>query len=165
LIQRLIRRLTPLYGRPVVVCRDPAPFQGLEADVITDRISGKGAPGGLHAALTASTTPWVFLMACDMPWVEPRLLELLARHREGMDAVVPLWDRRPQTLCALYSNRLQEPLEHALPGNPSFRDVLAGARTAWVPEEEVAMVSDGQAFQNINTPEDLARAGGHLPEP
>ena len=53
------------------------------------------------AALEEVTTPWIFALATDMPFVEPALIELLAQRRAGFDAVVPVADGHPQPLCGL----------------------------------------------------------------
>src|SRR5512139_3143748 len=57
------------FGRAIVVANDARPYADLGVPVVPDAIPGRGAPGGLHAALSAAGTPWVFAAGCDMPFL------------------------------------------------------------------------------------------------
>lgn len=63
--------------------------------------------GPLHAlARIEPTASKVFVLACDIPLFDPRLISLLnAELQQEDDAVVPLWNGTPQPLCALYRDR------------------------------------------------------------
>ena len=64
---------------------------------------GGGPKSGIHGALLNARHPRVFVVASDMPGVDPRLPAVLARH-DGVDAVVPRWANGwVEPLCALYS--------------------------------------------------------------
>src|SRR5687768_4973345 len=62
----------------------------LDVPCVFDLIPDRGPLGGLHAALSYARTPWIFLLACDMPLLTSEFLKLLASH-VGRDfaAVVP----------------------------------------------------------------------------
>lgn len=48
----------------------------------------------------------VFVLACDVPLFDPRLVAMLdSQLQQEDDAVVPLWQGTPQPLCALYRDR------------------------------------------------------------
>jgi len=50
-----------------------------ETGVIADEQPGLGPLGGLATALGAITTPYAFVIACDMPFAQPALIRLQAR--------------------------------------------------------------------------------------
>lgn len=161
LAARTLRLFSRLFGASLVVANDPAPYRPLGVPVVGDRIPDRGAPGGLHAALHAAATPWVFTAACDMPFVSEAGVALLTARREGAAAVVPRWGGRLEPLHALWSRACLPALEQALlEGEPSLQSLarLVGAR---VVEESAWRVidPDGRAFENVNTPEDAARLG------
>ncbi len=158
---RTLRLYGRLFGASLVVANEPAPYLPLGAPVVGDRIAGRGAPGGLHAALHAAATPWIFAAACDMPFVSAAGVALLASLRAGAPAVVPRWGGRFEPLHALWHRDALPLLEEALlAGEPSLQALvrLVGAR---VVEESVWRMTDpdGRAFENANTPEDAARLG------
>src|SRR5207245_11301745 len=68
-----------------------------------DAVQGSGPLGGLAAALQASPHQLVAAIAVDMPWVDPRLLLLLLEQIGTLDACVPVTDRGPEPLHAVYS--------------------------------------------------------------
>jgi molybdopterin-guanine dinucleotide biosynthesis protein A len=158
---RSLRLFARLFGGLLVVANDPRPWVGLGAPVVPDRIPGKGAPGGLHAALSAAATPWVFSAACDMPFLSEAGVALLAARRAGAAAVVPRWGGRLEPLHALWSRRCLPVLEAALlRGDPSLQRLAAEVGAAVVEEEAWRQVDpEGRAFENVNTPEDAARLG------
>jgi molybdopterin-guanine dinucleotide biosynthesis protein A len=158
---RTLRLFGRLFGAALIVANDPAPYARLGAPVVADRIPGRGSPGGLHAALHAAATPWVFAAACDMPFVSAAGVALLAARREGALAVVPRFAGRLEPLHALWSRECLPALEAALrEGEPSLQELAALVGARIVEESAWRMIDpDGRAFENVNTPEDAARLG------
>src|SRR5512138_2118572 len=74
LAARSVALLRRVFGRAMLVANDAAPYAALGVPVVPDAVRGRGAPGGLHAALAAAETPWVFVAACDMPFLDARAL-------------------------------------------------------------------------------------------
>src|SRR5947199_9031223 len=97
--------LTPRSRRVCVVSsREDADTHGLP--VVRDLYEGRGALGGVHAALARCTARWAFIVSCDLPFVTRELFERLASFRlqDGVEAVAPIQDDgRQQPLCALYA--------------------------------------------------------------
>src|SRR5512143_4248749 len=78
---RTLRIFGALFGASLVVANDPAPYGALGVPVVGDRFAGKGAPGGVHAALASAGTPWVFTAACDMPSLSEEAVAYLVARR------------------------------------------------------------------------------------
>jgi molybdopterin-guanine dinucleotide biosynthesis protein A len=136
--------------------------QAPELSNVPDINPGWGALGGLHTALTACTSTWAAVVACDLPFVSPDLFRHLATLREGFDAVVPVQpDGRQQPLCALYRTELCLPVaaELVAAGERKPRALLARVKTRWVPQEELDhLPGAANFFMNVNSPADYARA-------
>jgi molybdopterin-guanine dinucleotide biosynthesis protein A len=161
----VFRRVFPAI---VLVANDPEPYEALGVRTVPDRIPGKGAPGGLHAALAAATTPWVFTAGCDMPFLGEAPIRYLAAHRgEGSLAVVPVWNGIPQPLHAFWSTAALPLVQTLLAaGDPSLQAVVRESGAHLVTEEEWRSVDPrGLAFENANTPADLIRLGLARPQP
>lgn len=150
-----------LFGRALVVANDPAPYAALGARIVPDLLAGRGAPGGLHAALAAAETAWVFAAGCDMPFLDGAAIAFLAARREGAEAVLVRAGGRLEPLHAFWSRACLAPLEALLAaGEPSLRE-LAGAVNARVVEEPEWRTVDPalRSLENANTPADAARLG------
>jgi molybdopterin-guanine dinucleotide biosynthesis protein A len=159
------RLLRSLFDEVLLSADDPAPYAALGLTAVPDRLPGKGAPGGLHALLAAARAEWVFVAACDMPFLSEAGIRLLAARRSGADVVLVRWRGLVEPLHAFWSRRCLPLLEARLAGgDPSFRDIAAAVRCAEVGEAEWASIDpEGRAFSNVNTPEDAARLGVDLP--
>ncbi|MCJ2669121.1 MAG: molybdenum cofactor guanylyltransferase [Thermoplasmata archaeon] len=84
-------------------------FAGADVDVRGDIVSGVGPIGGLYSALMNARHERVFVLACDMPHLDPRILTLLLEHGES-ELVVPKWrNGYLEPLCSLYS-KTQAPI-------------------------------------------------------
>ena len=81
-------------------------IDAIVADVpfIFDLYENRGPLGGLHSALADAKTPWIFMLACDYPFVSPELIKMLSEkidHKYG--CIVPEQnDGRLQPLCGFY---------------------------------------------------------------
>lgn len=167
----LLRRTLDVLGagcdEVLVAADDARPFPGLR--VVPDAYPGRGAPGGVQAACAAARTEWVLAVGSDLPHVEPAVLDVLWRRRDGADAVAAtLFRGRPEPLLAFYRSR---PCALAFgsalgAGAPSFAELFAAVRAELVPADALRAVDpELRSFTNLNTPEALAAAGVRLPDP
>jgi molybdenum cofactor guanylyltransferase len=147
-----------------LVASTPEQFLGLGAGLpfIFDLYAGRGPLGGLHAALAYARTEWIFVTACDYPFISVDLLKYLAGLINGtFDAIVSTQpDGRLQPLCAFYRTKpCLEIAEEFLSNNrptPPLRAIFDRVRTRTVPFDEIAHLSNAENFFfNINTPSDL----------
>lgn len=78
---------------------------------IFDLVPDRGPLGGLHAALADVQKPWIFVLACDYPFVSADLIRLLADNvSDEYGAIVPeQYDGRLQPLCAFYRTEIARP--------------------------------------------------------
>jgi len=157
---RTLRLFGDLFGESLIVANDAAPYEVFGAPVVPDRIPGKGAPGGLHAALSAATTRWVFTAGCDMPFLSAEPISWLASRRDA-PAVAVVWRGRLEPLHAFWSKECLPTVERMLrAGNPSMWKLATACGAHFVAEEEWRAVDpEGRSFENANTPEDVARLG------
>ena len=167
LAARTLEIFAALFERSLLVTSDPAPYQDLSVPLLADRVPGKGAPGGLHAALHAARSGWVFAAACDMPFLREEPIRFLAARRAGVLAVLVRCGGRLHPLHALWSRDCLPALEELLAsGEPSLRDLALSVPTRVIEEAEWLEVDPGgRALENANTPGDLSRLGLLPPPP
>jgi molybdopterin-guanine dinucleotide biosynthesis protein A len=145
----------------VAVVGNDAAAAPLKLPVIADIYPGWGALGGVHAALSACTTEWALIVACDFPLVTSALFLRLGGLRAGFAAVAPIQrDEIPQPLCALYrvDPCCQQAERLIKSGERKPVALLQSVATRWVSFAELSgLASANHFFDNINTPEDYAR--------
>jgi molybdopterin-guanine dinucleotide biosynthesis protein A len=163
LIERVIERLRAVGDELVIISNNQAGFEYLNLPVTGDQIPGGGVLSGLHAALTVARYPFVAVVACDMPFVNPVLLqaEFNLIMDAGADVVVPETANGFEPLHAIYRR------DTCLPVVQEALSLEQRRLISWFERvnvrimtlEEVAVFDPNQtAFFNINTPEDLVQA-------
>jgi len=105
----------------------------------------------------------IVLLAVDLPFIDARLLEWLAEH-PAAESVVPRVRGMAQSLCARYAPRAIDTATTLLErGERSMRALLGAVSVAYADEDEWSTVSDKRAFLDVDTAEDVARAGLQTP--
>jgi molybdopterin-guanine dinucleotide biosynthesis protein A len=161
ILDRELAAAASLADRVLLVGGHPRVPEGALVRAVPDRVEGAGAMGGLYTALCEAATPYVLVLACDLPFVGPRLLERLAALADGnADAVVPRTRDGWQPLCAVYARRIRHRVRRRIDsGHLKVQDLLAGIRVRELGPDAVAAIDPGgQSFINVNTPGDLGRA-------
>lgn len=153
--RRVYDALAPLVGGVFVSVHAPRTNPGLPAEEVVDRYSGAGPLAGLHAGLARCETPWLFVVACDLPFVTTETLAavLTAPRRPGCPIVPRTPDGRLQPLCALYPSTLLPLVEDLLQRGRYAMHALLRASETW---DEVALPQE--PLRNVNTRADLGPA-------
>jgi molybdopterin-guanine dinucleotide biosynthesis protein A len=163
LIARLVRRLTPLADELLVITNRPDDYTFLGLPLFGDKIPGRGALGGLYSALEAASQPRVAVVACDMPFANPILLQFQAEllEAESADVVIPKTDQGYEPLHAVYRRATCLPAVHQAIQADQWKVI------SWFPQVQVRELAGaelerrdphGSTFFNVNTPDDWARA-------
>jgi molybdopterin-guanine dinucleotide biosynthesis protein A len=126
--------------------------------VIEDSYRDRGPLGGIHAALSMTTTDLNLMLAVDLPLIEVRFLRFMIGLAQDTDAVVtvPQADGVSQPLCAVYRREFAHPAEQALQAGKNKIDALfAKVKTRTIEQDEFTRAGFSAAmFRNLNTPEE-----------
>ena len=132
--------------------------------MIGDLMQQKGPMAGIYSSLVATGAEELFVAACDMPFIQAGVLELIIGHFKGQHALLPVYEGRPQPLFGIYSTSLQEAMkDHMLQNRKAMWDLLQDIRPALIAEEEVrAADPEDKTFININTIEEYRNLVVHI---
>jgi molybdopterin-guanine dinucleotide biosynthesis protein A len=166
IVVRTIRLFRDLFPQVVVATQRPERFRALGVETVGDRFPGCGPLAGIHAALLACQYPHAFVVACDMPGLDRGVIRFLVERIGSADAIVPCWEGDVEPLHAVYATRCAPVMEaHLRAGRHAVRDFLAAVSVDWVREMELQAVrGTAESLRNVNTPEELAAAGGRFEE-
>jgi len=158
LLQTVAATMRQLFPQVIVSVRQPR--AGIDLPQVCDEHLDGGPLAGLAASLGKITTPWAFVVACDMPFVVPELVELLAGYRSRHQAVVPVVHGHPQPLAAFYAASGLEPLRASLAAQQkSLRGALQQLDVRYVDEAEMLQADPLlRSFFDLDTPQDVAAA-------
>ena len=169
LVQRVVDALDAVADEIVVVSaqgREPPPVQAARPPRHTvDAVRDGGPLVAILAGIEATSAPVSVVVACDLPFVRPELLRLLAeRARAGARFVVPVHEERPQLLCSAWRREALPVLRARIEaGDRAVHAMLDTLDAELLPPSVWREADpDGRSFVNLNTPEDLVRARAAL---
>lgn len=161
-IERLIESLSEVVDEIILVARDPEQCKRFNTikgvRCINDIRTGTGPIGGLHAGTLSARGEEIFMSACDMPCVDPRIVTLLFNRIDGYDAAIPCWN--PDMLEPLHAVYKRSALVGYLEDHESFslRTMVRGLNTNYISIDEIRAIDhELTTFTNINKLEDLER--------
>ena len=136
-------------------------YAALGRPIIVDRLHDIGPLSGVLAAFDVTPNHALFVVACDMPYIDAENLRQLIDARDGATAAVAFEgsDRAPEPLCAIYEPAMAANLEQALADSQtSLRRALVDAKV------RIVSPSDRNTLTNTNTKEDYDRAARRVRE-
>jgi molybdopterin-guanine dinucleotide biosynthesis protein A len=162
-IERLRDRFRSLNKPIKIICHDFSAYDYLDLPLHRDLIPDRGALGGLLTALTITETPYLGLIAADMPFASPPLVQSLLEEIQhtGADAVLPSTSRGMEPLHAVYRRKTCLPLVQEAVANDLWR------MNSWHdqakimsldPPETTQIAGSPYTFVNLNTPEEFSQA-------
>ena len=167
LIAHQLEILRGIFGDVLIGANDPEPYASFGARVVPDLLEERCSLTGVHALISAATTRHIFVVACDLPFLNPELIRRLLKPSEGVDVVLPVTKRGPEPLHAVYSKGCLLAIEAAArQGVWKMTGFMKNVSVARVPIKEADWKVDGRSpFLNANTPQEWRSAGPHGSRP
>ncbi len=163
IIESNLDLLGKIFNRVFISTNSPELYFYLGVPMIGDILNFRGPMTGIYSGLINIDSPFLFVTGCDMPYINVILIKYIAdKANERYDAIIPLYENKPQPLLGVYSKRIISKIEDTiLKGKRSLRDFLKGLIVYYINEDEVRKIDPhGRSFVNINTIEDYRREGG-----
>ena len=163
LIERLRDRLLILNSEIIIISNDFSGYEYLSLPLHRDLLPDRGALGGLLTALTISETPYVGLIAADMPFASPQLLTHLLdqiKHEEA-DAALPSTNSGLEPLPGVDRRDTCLPLVKAAIKRDMWR-MRSWHDQAKIltlsPQKTTEVTGNNHTFINLNTPGEFSAA-------
>lgn len=164
LLNRAIRAMQQHFDKLIISVREPRDH--LLFPQLCDQGKDRGAIMGIVTALERVDTPWIFVIACDMPFVSDKIVLAMAGKRAGKDAIIPHIDGTLQPLIAFYSETclplIQSQIER---GERSLKTLISMVDATIISEDECREYDPKLlSFVDLDTREDVVRAEAMLAE-
>jgi molybdopterin-guanine dinucleotide biosynthesis protein A len=150
----------------VIIAGGSQPVEGLPElsfRWVRDPPGAEGPLAGLAAGLAAASYSASIVVACDMPFLNERLLKYIVRILGDCDAAVPRAGGSSQPLHAAYSRECLLTVQALVrSGATSMSDLLSRLRVRYIPERRCLKLDpDGLSWFNMNTTDDFRNARFH----
>lgn len=145
----------------VVIGQDSSPLD-LDARVVRDLVADCGSLGGVYTGLMQATTPHIFVVACDMPFVDQAVIAQFTSRRGTADIVMARLAARLHPMHALYGKGcLTVMRQMILARQLKVQELVAhrSLRVQYITEADLLTIDPSwRSFNNVNTPADLVAA-------
>ncbi|MCQ2560204.1 MAG: molybdenum cofactor guanylyltransferase [Clostridia bacterium] len=153
LLEMTAETISAVFRHKALVTGEKAKYQKLGWNIILDQYPGCGPLSGIQAALSQVKTPYIFVAACDMPYIKTVQIQRLLNLIDDWDVILPYRNGHWEPLCGLYHQNCLKPIEAVLQQKKyrveSFFPQVRVKQVLW--EEQDLSLS------NINTPQELAQ--------
>jgi molybdenum cofactor guanylyltransferase len=178
LIDRAASTLASVASTVVLASGESARYGDLGLPQVLDQGSGGGPLAGLQAALAATGTPWLAVLACDLPLATPGVFERLLERAVAAEADVCLLRTGGgvEPLFGVYRASCLGPVERALERGERKMVAFHGETVAGshgrprplaiaVLELSELPAELRECARNVNTPAELSEERTREPRP
>ncbi|MDH3975689.1 MAG: molybdenum cofactor guanylyltransferase [Deltaproteobacteria bacterium] len=163
LLKKSVQLFKELFPRVIAISKKTGSFGNVGCEESGDLFPGMGPMVGILTAFKITASDYLFVAACDMPFLNRKVIELIVEEGQGYDVALPKIGGKGDPLHALYSkNCYHKMLSFMEKGGRSlnrFINALHRESVRYIGEEEIKKV-DPHALSlfNMNTPEELEKA-------
>jgi molybdenum cofactor guanylyltransferase len=159
LISRTYDLMQKVFSDIMIVSSRHQEFEGLNARLVQDVLPFRGSITGVASALLASNTPFVFVVGCDMPFLNEEAIRYMIDDLREEDALVPKTQAGFEPLHSIYSRTCLSPILGEIEwGRMKLTDTYRFMRIRTFSPNSLFLTNGIPVFTNINTREDLYRA-------
>ncbi|MGP8320847.1 MAG: molybdenum cofactor guanylyltransferase [Methanosarcinaceae archaeon] len=167
IIEHVVDALEGVVDEIIISVRDAAQQELLKdytqgRDVVLDKYQDAGPLSGILEGLKNATGDYVFVVACDMPYINTGVVELLFKRAEGHDTAIPIWENdNLEPMHAVYRTcPMIVETEKAILRSDMFvlAPVFRMPDLMFVDMEDIRKIDPGlKTFVNVNTPDDIEK--------
>ncbi len=161
ILKRILESVEGIFDEIIIVTNTFEDYYILENNhkIISDKIRNIGPLGGIYSALAETSKDAVFVLPCDMPFINKKVVEeqLALFNKTNCDILVPRIDGFLEPLHSIYKTDIAHLLHEFIKksNNYSIRSFYKEVHVEYVDFANSYFYY--KVFTNINTKEDLER--------
>jgi FdhD protein len=155
-IERSYQLMASLFEEVLIVTNSPDLYADIPCRKVPDIYRGKGALAGIHSGLHHASQEQIFVVACDMPYLQPELIRYICQENGAAEVHIPHSSHSLEPLHACYRKSCLAAMEVVLENDGRrIIDFFPAVSVAEIPDENWKRFDpQGLSFHNINTPQD-----------
>ena len=158
IISRITDIFSHVFSEIIIVTNTPEEFGEYNRyKIVSDQFRMVCPLGGIHAALIASTSEALFVVAGDMPLLEKSLIVRQIEYFQNnrCDVLIPAVSQNIEPLHAIYNISILKRLEEFLAGDYGYavREFLMNVDVNYMQLEDSEKIK--KAITNKNSPSDI----------
>ena len=159
LVKRAYDEAKDVFEEVFIISNRHRTIAGIDAPIFKDIIPIQSPIVGLVSALLYSRNPYVFILACDLPFISQHSMEFILSEAQGEDLIIPKTTGGYEPLYALYNKSCIPSLFRLIERNKlKLTEVFPYLTMKVLPGEHPCFMNRGHSvFINVNALDDLAK--------
>ena len=147
MVQAIYEQLQGSFSQILISSNEKKKLTFLGLKVVPDKQTGQGPLMGIASALEASANELNFVIACDIPYIDLKVVRNMLKEADGVDIVVPtLGEGQYEPLFAIYRKSSLKAINKVLStGQRKISDVFQHCKVKYI------NLDLPRNFANINT--------------
>lgn len=154
MVKHVLDAAAQLTPHILLVANNPA-YRQFDYPVYADIWPETGPMGGIFTGLTHSKTDKNLILACDTPFLQAPVLNILLEHCAEFTITVATLNGQLEPLFAVYDKKCLPEIEKCLQNRVFKLQKLIDSYGNMVKKVEMSELVPSEVFRNLNTPEDL----------
>jgi molybdopterin-guanine dinucleotide biosynthesis protein A len=150
-----------VFSEIILVTNQPMDYLDWDVTIVTDVVPVRSSLTGIYSGLFHASHPFIFVSACDTPFLKREVVEtVVAAIAPGISVVVPETSKGTEQLCAVYAKTCLSLMEQQLREERfQIKRMFGKVKVKKIPEH-ILRKNDPEliSFFNINTHEDYKKA-------
>ena len=157
IIERVARVFKILFRDIAIISNNPEDYKYLGFPILQDLVRDLGPLGGIFTALNEMPGRYFFVAACDMPFLNERLIRYMASFRTDFDIIAPKMGWKIEALHAFYSTNCRPHIKDLIEsGRYHVFRLLQMVSVRYMEEDEIRLYDpELKSLMNINRPQDF----------
>ncbi|MCF8298390.1 MAG: molybdenum cofactor guanylyltransferase [Saprospiraceae bacterium] len=166
IIENTIEKIDNIFSEIIIITNSPSDYDQFtsKCKIFTDEIKNVGPLGGIYTALNNITYQAVFIISCDMPFLDTEIIEkqIIDYENNKCCMLVPRINNNIEPLHTIYKKSILKKLKTHLETteNYSIRSFFPLINLRYFDLENNS--KNQKAFTNINTTVDLKNIEDNL---
>lgn len=165
MIERIIDPLREVFQEIIIITDQPSDYLFLKNVRMTGDVlltAKKNSLLGIYSGLMTSSNPYIFTIACDMPFVNIPLIEYMIQQLTDEDIIIPYVEPHYEPLHGIYSRSCIPCIKEMLDkGNYKITTLLNSAIIKRIMKDEITQLDPlMRCFINVNNYEEYMEIQG-----
>lgn len=159
-IQHIAEELQKITKDIIIISNHPSDYDFLPFKIYEDRFLDKGPLAGIESALYYQPADLYLFAACDMPFIQADIYQLLLANMEDNDVIIPKYEERIHPLAGIYRKTVLPYVQQQLSKDDlKVRRLFDYLKVKYVGDyPEIAGEILTKHFFNMNKPEEYQKA-------
>lgn len=160
IIEIILNEMKKVFDEAILSANECDEFSFLNIPIVKDIQIDRGPLSGIYSALKNSKTDKSFIVTCDLPLINSKLIEHISKIESKKEIFIPIINGTPQRLFGIYKKSVIEKIEEIFSLSEidksvkgSVFDLHQRAAVELIKIDRLPFYHD-YMFMNMNTPDD-----------